>query len=169
MRTRLTPVGALLGAVLLAVLTTATALAYAGEVAATVEVSGASGPQACDTPITITARVEDINGDPIDGQPVTWSFASGNVAGDTILDTETTTDVNGIATTQVQFACSPHSVTVEAQADDATGSGVLSSTGDGLPRTDTAPGSTAPSMGLALIAVLLGGAMILRRFAAARR
>ena len=169
MRSRLAPLGALLGGLLLAVIAAATATGYSGQVAATVVVSGPSGPQACNTPITITALVEDIDGNPIEGQPVTWSFESGNVAGDTILDTTTTTNANGIATTQVQFACSPHSVTIMALADDATGTMVLALSGEGLPRTDTARGGSLPGMALAALAVLVGSGMILRRFASDRR
>lgn len=169
MRTRLAPYGGFLGGLLLAAVLAATAFGYAGEVAATVEVSGPSGPQACNTPITITALIEDIDGNPIEGQPVTWSFVSGNVSGDTILDTTTTTNASGIATTQVQFACSPHSVTFQALADAATGTVVLAASGEALPRTDTAPASSLPAMALAALAVLIGSGMILRRFAIGRR
>lgn len=169
MRTRLAAYGGFLGGLLLAAVLAATAFGYAGEVAATVEVSGPSGPQACNTPITITALIEDIDGNPIEGQPVTWSFVSGNVSGDTILDTTTTTNASGIATTQVQFACSPHSVTFQALADAATGTVVLAASGEALPRTDTAPASSLPAMALAALAVLIGSGMILRRFAIGRR
>jgi Bacterial Ig-like domain (group 1) len=169
MRSRLAPFGGLLGGLLLATVVAATAIGYAGEVAATVEASGPSGLQACNTPITITALVEDIDGKPIEGQPVTWSFLSGSVSGDTILDTETTTNASGIATTQVQFACSPRSVTIQALADDATGTMVLALSGEGLPRTDTAPASSLPAMALAALAVLIGSGTILRRFAIGRR
>ena len=169
MRRRLAPFGGLLGGLLLAAVVAATAIGYAGEVAATVEVSGPPGFQACNTPITITALIEDIDGKPIEGQPVTWSFVSGNVSGDTILDTTTTTNASGIATTQVQFACSPHSVVIGVQADDAFGSMVLGLSGEGLPRTDTAPASSFPAMILAALAVLIGSGTILRRFAIGRR
>jgi hypothetical protein len=117
----------------------------------------------------VTATIEDIDGNPIEGQPVTWSFLSGNISGDTILDTSTTTNANGVATTQMRFACSPHSVTFQAQADAATGTGVLGITGEGLPRTDTATESSFPAMALAALAVLIGSATILRRFATDRR
>lgn len=169
MRSRLAPVGALLGGMLLAGVLAATAFAYAGQVAATIQVSGPSGPQACNTPITITALIQDIDGKPIEGQPVTWSFLLGNIAGDTILDATTTTNASGIATTRVQFACSPRSVTIQALADDATGTMVLALSGQGLPRTDTAGASSLPTMLLAALAVLLGSGMMLRRFASRRR
>ena len=164
-----TRLSGLLGGPLLALLISGFVLGYAGEVAATVELSAPSGPQPCGTPITITALVQDIDGNPIEGQPVTWSFASGNVAGDTILDTTTTTDVNGIATTQVRFASSPHTVTFSALADAAEGTVAVVVSCGGLPRTDTAPESSFAVMALAALAVLIGFGTILRRFAADRR
>lgn len=169
MRHRIKTLSGLLGGLLLVLTAVATAVGYAGEVTATVEASGPAGLQACNTPITITARTEDIDGKAIEGQPVEWSFVSGNVAGDTILDTTTTTNSSGIATTQVQFACSPRSVTIQALADDSAGTVVIALSGEGLPRTDTVPGSTLPAMVLAAFAVLIGSGTILRRFAAERR
>ena len=169
MRSRFTPLHGLLGGLLLSMVVVASVSAYAGQVAATVEVSGPSGPQSCGTPITVTALIEDISGDPIEGQPVAWSFASGNVSGDQILDASSTTNASGIATTRVQFACSAHTVSVEALADDATGTAVITTSGKGLPRTDTAPASAFPAMLLAALAVLLGAGTILRRFSLDRR
>ena len=168
-RTRLTPPSGLLGGLVLAVFAAATVTAYSGQVAGTVEVSGPSGPQACNTPITITARIEDLAGDPIEGQPVEWSFVSGNVSGDSILDTSTTTDANGVATTRVRFACSPHTVSIQALADDVMGTVVIATSGDALPRTDTLAGSSLPGIIVAAMAVLIGCGTILRRFAADRR
>lgn len=169
MRSRSTPLFGLLGGMLLAMIAVASVAAYAGQVAATVEVSGPSGAQACGTPITITAVIQDVDGNLIDGQPVAWSFVSGNLSGDKILDTSSTTDADGVATTQVEFACSPHSVTIGAVADASSGSVVVSTSGEGLPRTDTAPQSSMPLMLLAALAVLIGSGTILRRFAADRR
>lgn len=169
MRTRSSPLGGLLGGLVLAFVVAGMVSAYAGQVAATVEGSGPSGPQACGAPITLTSRVEDIDGNPIEGQPVAWSFVSGNVAGDSILDTSTTTNANGVATTQAQFACSPHTVTFGVLADDANGTIVVVVSGQGLPRTDTTPESSFGVMALAALAVLIGFGTILRRFAVDRR
>ena len=170
MRSRLAPLGALLGGMLLAGVLAATAFAYAGQVAATIQVSGPSGPQACNTPITITALIQDIDGKPIEGQPVTWSFLLGNIAGDTILDATTTTNASGIATTRVQFACSPRSVTIQALADDATGTMVLALSGAGAAADRHGRRLVASDgMLLAALAVLLGSGMMLRRFASRRR
>lgn len=147
----------------------ASVAAYAAEVAATVEASGPSGAQACGTPIAITSRVEDVAGRPIEGQPVEWSFLSGDVTGDTILDTNTTTNATGVASTQVQLACVPHTVTIQAMADLASGTLALTSSGEGLPRTDTALASSLPATVLAALAVIAGSGLILRRLAAERR
>jgi len=168
MRSRTTPLIGVLGGLLLAIVAVASVAAYAGEVAATVRVNGPSS-QVCDTPITISATVEDLAGDPIEGQPVTWSFVSGNVAGDVILDTTTTTNANGVATTQVRVSTTPHTVTILAQADDASGTIVIDLRCAGLPGTNTAPESSAMAMILAAFAVLLGAGAILRRFATAAR
>jgi len=168
MRSRRTALAALIGGSLLALVTSVSVLAYAGQVAATVVVSGPSGPQACGAPITVFATVQDINGALIADQPVTWSFISGNLAGDTIHTLSSVTNANGVASTQVQFGCSPHSVTIQAQADQATGTLVIQTSGQGLPRTDTAPTSSL-AMLLAALAVLVGMGLVLRRFSTGRR
>lgn len=169
MRSRSTPLWGLLGGLVLAIFAAASVAAYSGQVAGTITASGPSGPQACDTPVTVTAQVQELGGALIEGQPVTWSFESGNVAGDKIPDTTTTTNSSGIATTQIQFACSPHSVTVLATADDVSGSVLVATSGEGLPRTDTTTQSSLPVILLAALAVLIGSGTILRRFASARR
>jgi hypothetical protein len=163
MRIRFTPLLGIAGGVLLATVVVVTAFGYAGQVAATVEVSGPSGNMPCGVPIRISARVEDIAGDPIEGQPVDWSFLSGHIAGDTILDTNTVTNNNGLTSTQVRFACSPRSVTIQAMADDASGTVVIVLSGKGLPRTDTTQGSSLVAMALAALAVLVGSGTILYR------
>jgi hypothetical protein len=152
----------------------ATAVAYSGQVAATIEASGPTGPQACGTPLTISATIVDINDDLISGQPVAWTFGSGKVSGDKIDDGSTVTNANGVAKTTIQLGCVAHSVKIIVTADDVQGSGVVRSSGEGLPRTDTALTSggetTSPlAMLLAAVAVLLGSGIILRRFAADRR
>jgi hypothetical protein len=169
MHTRLSPLGGLVAGFLLALGIAATAVGYAGQVAATVTVTGPAGLQPCGTPITISARVQELGGALISGQPVTWSFAGGKLSGDRILTATSTTNASGVATTRVQFACSPHSVTIMALADDASGTVVLGVSGEGLPRTDTVASASFPAVALAALAVLIGSGMILRRFALARR
>lgn len=170
---RMTRLSGMLGGLLLAMMVVGSVAAYQGEVAATVEGSGPAGPQPCNTPIKATMRVEDLDGKPIAGQTVTWSFASGNIAGDTILDTATLTNADGVATTRVRLACTPHTVIVQGDADLASGTLALQSSGEGLPRTDTAGAPTSvPALALAVLAVLavlIGSGTILHRFAADRR
>ena len=174
MRNRLKPLTGILGGTLLALIMAGTVAAYVGQVVGTVEVSAPAGAQACNTPITVTASLVDINGNVVDLRDVVWSFESGNVTGDTIVDASTTTNANGITTTQVRFACSPHSVVLAATASNAdgtvvVGTAVIAVSGAGLPRTDTAPGSSILIMVLAGFAVLIGSSTILRRIAVDRR
>ena len=169
MRSRMAPLGALIGGVGLALVLAATVVGYAGQVAGTVEVSGPTGPQACGTPITVSAVIKETGtGALIEGQPVAWSFHSGNVAGDTIIATSTT-NANGVAKTTVTFACSPHTVVIWAVADEISGTTTIAVSGEGLPRTDTAPTTSSIGLLVAGLAVLLGAGMMLRRLALARR
>ena len=154
----------------LALTMTATVFAYAGEVAGAVSVGGPTGTLACGTPITVTATVLDASSDPIDGQPVDWTFTSSPSSADTINSTPTTTDANGVATTTVTLACVVGNRTVTATADGISAGAVLGITSGGLPRTSTAPGGSPVGnlpIGtiLALLAVLVGGGIIVRRFA----
>lgn len=163
------PLGGILTGLFLALLAAASVAGYAGEVAATIEVSGPSGPLVCNSTVTVTARVEDVAGDPIDGQPVDWSFDGGSLDSDSILDATTTTNSDGVASTRLRLGCPPHALTILAQADDASGTAVIASTGIRLPATNTAPGAPVYGMALAVVAVVLGAFMILRRVAADRR
>ena len=169
MRNRTALPGAMIAGLLLSLAIAATVVGYAGQVAATVVVSGPSGPQACGTPIAVSAVIQELGGDLIDGQSVAWSWVSGNVTGDTIITATSTTNTIGVASTSVQFACSPHGVVLGAMADGVTGTATIAVSGEGLPRTDTAPTPASVGMLLAALAVLVGSGMILRRFALARR
>ena len=169
MRIRFMPLRGIIAGAILSLAVAATVVGYAGQVAGTVSVSAPSGAQACGTPITITALVQETGGALIEGQPVDWAFASGNVTGDTIGTTPTTTNASGIATTTATFACSPHGVVLSATADQITGTVAVDVSGEALPRTDTAPATAFPAMLLAALAVVLGSGMILRRLATDRR
>ncbi len=169
MRNRTSSVIGLIGGLTLALALAATVAAYAGQVAATVEVSGPSGAQACGTPITVSALIQETGGGLIEGQPVAWSFESGNVSGDSVLTATSTTNASGIASSKLQFACSPHTVVLNAVADEITGTATIVVSGEGLPRTDTAPTPSSLGMLLAAVAVLVGSGVILRRLALARR
>lgn len=169
MRSHLAPFGGLLGGVLLALIAATTVVGYAGQVVGTVAVSAPTGPQACGTSITVTALLETTGGAVIDGRLVTWSFVSGNVSGDSILQATSTTNASGIATTHVQLACSPHGAVLGAVSDTISGTVTITTSGTSLPRTDTAPASSFPTIVLAALAVLFGTGIMLRRFATARR
>lgn len=172
MRSRRVPLGGLAAGLALTLFIAASAGAYSGEVAATISGSSPDGPQPCETPITMSATVQDIDGKLIEGQPVAWAFVSGNISGDVIGDTSTTTNASGVATTTVRFACSARTVTMSVLADEASGSFVTVLSGDSLPRTDVlgaAPASSIPVIAFAALAVLLGSATILLRLNRGRR
>ncbi|MCJ7712677.1 MAG: Ig-like domain-containing protein [Chloroflexi bacterium] len=169
MRDRTKRLAGLIAGTTLALALVTSVAAYAGQVAGTVEVSGPSGAQPCGTPLTVTALVQETGGALIEGQSVSWSFQSGNVSGDKVLTATSTTNASGVATSQIQLACSPHSVVLGAVADEITGTTTIASSGEGLPRTDTAPTSSSLALLLAGMAVLVGAGMMLRRLALARR
>jgi hypothetical protein len=169
MRSRLSPLGGIFGGVLLALVAVGTVAGYAGQVVATVEVSAPTGPQLCGTSIAVSAFLQTTDGAVIDGRLVTWSFVSGNVTGDTIAQATSTTNASGIATSHVTLACSPHGVVLGAVSDEVSGTVTITTSGQGLPRTDTVPASSFPMIALAALAVLIGTGTILRRFATARR
>jgi hypothetical protein len=169
MHRHLRTIAAIFGGSALALIATVSVLGYAGQVAATVSVSAPSGPQTCGLPLTISATIQETGGALISGQPVAWSFSAGAIAGDKILTANSTTNASGVASTQIQLACSAHSVTVAAVADDVTGTVVVQSSGKGLPRTDTAPTTSFLAIALAALAVLVGSGAILRRMALGRR
>jgi hypothetical protein len=163
-----------LAAVALALITTATAFGYAGEVAGAVTVAGPGGTLTCGVNITVTATVADATGKLISGQPVAWSFTSTPSTADKINTTPTTTNASGVATTTVVLACVAGSRTIRATADAVSASAVLSVTAAGLPNTSTLPGETPaqnlPVIGtlLAVLAMAAGGVLALRRISTSR-
>ena len=163
-------------AVALALLTTATAIGYAGETAGAVTVAGPGGTLKCGVNITVSATVVDAAGKPISGQPVAWSFSSTPSGADRILKSPTTTNSSGVATTTVVLACVPGSRHLRAVADAVSGSSVLGVTAAGLPNTSTLPGETPAPQRLPVIETLLavlamaaGGVLAVRRIARSRR
>ena len=164
-----------LAAVALALMTSATAFGYAGEVAGAVTVAGPGGTLTCGVNITVTATVVDAAGKLIAGQPVAWAFTSTPSTADKINATPTTTNANGVATTTVVLACVAGNRTIRATADAVSASAVLGITAAGLPNTSTLPGET-PAPGLPLIGTLLavlaiaaGGVLALRAVSLSRR
>ncbi len=155
-------------ALMLTVIAAGTAVAYSGEVAASVSLSRASGTLKCGQNITVSALVQDKDGKPIEGQPVAWSWISRVSKSDVIKKTSSTTNASGIAHTTVNLACVPGSRRLGATADGIRGPITLNVTAAGLPRTSTAltgaPLSTDPMVGtlLALLALMVGGGLVLR-------
>jgi len=152
-------------------------LAYDGQVAATVSVTGPAGNQSCGTTSTIHALVLDSLGAPDTDVVVDWTFTGGNIAGDHFSPTSSTTNSSGIATTQVTFACPGSSVKsnrvvhIDATtAVDISGSLAITVTVKGLPSTSTDPagGTSTLAVLAAAFAVIAGSWIILRRVSAAR-
>ncbi len=158
-----------LAGTILALGLSATVFAYAGEVAGAVTV-GAPTTVKCGVALTVTATVVDAASKVIADQPVDWTFTSSPSSEDTINSTPTTTDANGVAATTVTLACVAGNRTVTATADGVSAGAVLGITAAGLPRTSTAPdgspvGNLPIATILALLAVLAGGGIIVRRLA----
>jgi len=159
----------LIGAALALAMTT-TVFAYSGQVAGAITVGGPSGILKCGVALTVTATVRDAAGSPIEGQPVAWTFTSSPSSADKINSTPTTTDASGVATTTVTLACVAGNRTVTATADGISAGAVLGITAAGLPRTSTAPdgspvGNLPIATIMALLAVVAGGVIMVRRFA----
>jgi hypothetical protein len=176
MRQRTRPI-AFAASVVFSLLAAASVMAYDGQVAATISVTGPAGNQSCGTTSTIHALVLDTGGAPDTAVVVSWTFAGGNIAGDHFSPTSSTTNSSGIATTQVTFACPGSSVTsnrlvhIDATtAVDISGTLAVTVTVKGLPSTSTDPASgTSPFAVLAAaFAVIAGSWIILRRVSAAR-
>lgn len=159
----------------LALVISATAFGYARQVVVTLTISGPTGSVPCGTPLTFQATALDVNGNPIEGQPVHWSFSSSPSNKDRIKPRTSLTDANGVATTTVTLACVAGQRTLTAAADKARANAVLTVSGGvlgvtGLPGTSTAfdggPASRLPLASvLAALAVLAGGGVIVRRLA----
>ncbi|MHB8672269.1 MAG: hypothetical protein ACYDAK_01155 [Candidatus Limnocylindrales bacterium] len=166
-------------------------LGYAGQVPTTITVTGPAGNVSCGTTSNVQAFVQDTAGNPDTDQNVIWSFVSGNIVGDKISPTSTTTDSHGNTTTLVTFACpgkaslpaltaaivlgpllaaSDRIVTIQATAGSASGTISVTVAAGGLPSTSTVPASGTSTVALlaAAFAVLFGSWIILRRISAAR-
>lgn len=177
MKPRISLIGALAGAAV-ALVMSATVFGYARQVVAVLTISGPSGPVPCGTPVTLRATALDITGAPIEGQPVHWVFSSTPSHKDTIKPRSTRTNANGVATTTITLACVAGPRTVTAAADRARASavlnigagGVLGVTSGSLPNTSTALNperQNDPPLAplLAVLAMLAGGGIMLRRLA----
>ena len=162
-------------AVILALVTSATALGYVTTPAAAVTIGTPGGTLQCGVNTTVTATIVDSAGKPIAGKPVDWSFTSSPSSADKINRTPTNTNADGVATTTVVLACVAGNRYLHAVADAVGASAVLGVTAAGLPNTSALPSET-PAQGLPLVGTLLavlamavGGAFALRQISLSRR
>jgi hypothetical protein len=143
--------------------------AYEGQVAESVSVTTPSGTLPCGTEFPVSATVLDANGQPVTDSAATWSLTTVVSSQDSIVDTTTTTDANGVATTMVWLDCIVGDREIEARVGAAFGGAVLGITSTGLPNTSTPTNQTPPLMlALAGAAVLAGGILGLRSIVARR-
>ena len=173
-----------LAGTVLALAMTATVFAVSTQETGNIIVSGPIGTLECEVPLTFTATVSEATPILIAGQEVAWSFSVSPSLLDAINATPTTTDAFGVATTTVTLANVAGNRTLTATADGISANAVLVPTCAGVagitaPGPITAPGllciSTMPDGSpvgnlpiatiLALLAVLVGGGIIVRRFA----
>jgi hypothetical protein len=152
----------------LVVLVAPGAVGYNGQVATSVSLSGPAGVAECATDLPVSVTVLDTAGRAVTETPVTWGWASTAVAGDSILDSTTTTDGRGSSITAVRLACVPGDRTLEARAGDAFGSLVLGVQAVALPRTDTSP-VTMPWATIASLVVAAAGLLLVGRRILVRR
>lgn len=163
-----------LAGVAMAMAMTATAFGYSGQVLGTISVAGPSGTLKCNVPLTVTATLLDVAGQPFTGETVTWAITSSPSSADRVNQATSTTNASGVATTTVTLACVAGNRTVTATSGEISAGAVLAITAAGLPRTTTlsdngpAGGLPIPTI-LALFAVLAGGAIIIRRVASSPR
>jgi len=157
-------------AVLFTVASAAVALAYSGQVAGQITLSGPSFTIACSNNWYLFAHVTEAGtGSPIEGQPVAWSIVSTPDPADYLVDTNTVTDHNGDTRTTLHVTGTPGQRTIQAQADTQTGRFTLDCEAGGLPPTSTA-GPTVPDspmnygLLLAAFAVLSGLGILTFRF-----
>lgn len=154
---------------LLLALTVPAVAAYETPVAQSVSVAAPSGTLACKTEFPVSATILDANGQPIANTDVTWTLTTVVSSQDSIVDGTTTTDANGVATTNVWLDCIVGERQIEARVGDAFGGAVLAITSGGLPNTSTPTNQTPPLMlAIAGVAVVLGGILGLRSIVARR-
>lgn len=104
---------------------------------------------------TITAIVEDADGNPLAGQDVTWTIEDSPSAVDTI-GTSSATNAAGVATTTATLGPETGPRTVRATTGDVSGTAVVDvACGEVLPVTSTAsPVGQSGAIPLLLLAVL---------------
>ena len=157
---------------LLLLLAVPAAAAYEGEVAKTVTITAPAGGIPCGVNTPVSATLLDSNGQPAGQAPVTWTFTKVVSSQDSIVDPNTTSNAQGVATTEVWLDCIAGDRRLEARSGDAVGGAVLGITGApaGLPNTATqslhSDATPAWTLALAGIAMLLGGILGIRTIVA---
>jgi hypothetical protein len=158
-----------LSAVLLTLLMAATAFGYQTTTKGSISIR-------CVGHLTLSATLLDANGAPVSGQSVAWSFVNAPSTADTINETPTTTNSNGVTSTTVTLGPASGNRQIRATAGDVSAEAVLRLPCSGeLPSTSTLPAETARGGASPVLAMLLalafatGGGLTLRRLATARR
>jgi len=136
------------------------ASAYTGQVPSTAVLSAAD-TVACNDTFAVSSTFLDADGVPVEGLSVTWSFVTTQSTDDTIHDTETATNEDGVATTTVTLAAVPGDRQIGVTSGDVTASAVVSQSCAGLtlPRTSTleppSTGALAPGLLVVLVSLVL--------------
>jgi len=160
-----------LAALALVLGTAATALAYSGQVAASISISVKA---TCGETATATAKVLDADGAPVAGVSVDWALVTTQSASDKINKTPTTTNANGMASTTLTLGAVDGPRQIRATVGAGTETEVSAAAvvnpvcGEVLPNTSTLPAETRPGDTAALLAALAfaaGIALVLRRLA----
>jgi len=139
------------------------ALAYSGQVAGQVVISGPDFVIACGYDWTLKAHVTEAGtGNPIEGQPVHWAITDQPAgASDTLTDSDTVTDSNGDTHTKISVTAGVYGPrTVTATADDVTTQFQLDCEKDGLPPTSVATSTTTLDSGVNWMWIAAAGAVI---------
>lgn len=120
-------------------------VAAADPTVATVTITVPQAAIACRVETEVSALVLDASGATIAGAIVTWSLMPVASSQDSVVDGETTTGSQGVATTRVWIDCIPGPRTVNATSGAVTTSVDLVISTAGMPDTSTQPPRDAPA------------------------
>jgi|OpeIllAssembly_1097287.scaffolds.fasta_scaffold916367_1 hypothetical protein len=120
-------------------------VAAADPTAATVTITVPEAPIVCRVETEVSALVLDASGATIAGATVTWSLMPIASSQDSVVDGETTTGSQGVATTRIWIDCIPGLRTLNATAGPVTASVDLVVSTAGMPETSTEPPPSAPA------------------------
>ena len=120
-------------------------VAAAEPAAATVTITVPEAPIVCRVETEVSALVLDASGATIAGATVTWSLMPVASSQDSVVEGETTTGSQGVATTRIWIDCIPGPRTLNATAGAVTASVDLVVSTAGMPATSTEPPPSAPA------------------------